>query len=131
MFEKGGIGIDCAQSRKAAERHTKRFETRSEVRRTCSYRASCSMGKNKKKDRKFKRTLLEEKLDEVGAILAGGTGDERDFALAIAVHGVHLAGLVLGRHTVALDGGGHRDGHSDLKLISGSEQTRRRGGDDG
>jgi hypothetical protein len=32
---------------------------------------------------------------------------------------------------VALDGGGHRDGHSDLKLISGSEQTRRRGGDDG
>ena len=56
-------------------------------------------------------TLGEEKLDEVGAVLAGGTGDEGDLARAVASHGVHLAGAVLGRLVGAFDGGADGDGH--------------------
>jgi len=55
--------------------------------------------------------LGEEELDEVGAVLAGGTGDEGDLALAVASHGVHLTGLVLGRLAEGLDGGADGDGH--------------------
>lgn len=62
-------------------------------------------------DRGERLTLGEEELDEVGAVLTGGTGDEGDLALAVASHGVHLAGLVLGGLAEDLDGRADGDGH--------------------
>lgn len=58
-----------------------------------------------------KLTLVEEELDEVRAILPGGAGDESHLPLAVTVHGVHLAALVLVRLPEHLDTSGNRDGH--------------------
>lgn len=76
-----------------------------------------------------KLTLAEKELDEVRTILPGGAGDESHLPLAVAVHRVHLAALVLVRLPEHLHTGGDRDGHLfSLFLVtreSGGERTDR------
>ena len=75
------------------------------------------------------RTLGEKELDEVGAVLAGGTGDEGNLASAVASHGVHLAGLVLGGVAGHLDGGGDGNGHGNVCFALSAERDVLRGRD--
>ncbi len=72
------------------------------------------------------RTLGEEELDEVGAVLAGCTGDEGNLASAVAGHGVHLAGLVLGGVAGHLDGGGDGNGHDFVCFALNAERDSLR-----
>jgi hypothetical protein len=65
------------------------------------------------------RTLGEEELDEVGAVLARGARDERHLALAVALHRVHLAALVLRGREVALHARRNRDRHIWICLAAG------------
>ena len=63
------------------------------------------------------RTLAEEEFDEVGAVLAGCTGDEGNLAGAVAGRGVHLAGLVLSGVASHLDGGGDGNVHGFVCFV--------------